>query len=79
MPETDTAERTRVLEWVAAYAHIKDYMEQSGPLTADQQQSFANAVAAQKREGISDAEIAAFRRQYKDNLDALAARQIHPA
>lgn len=76
MPETDTAERTRVLEWVVVYAHLKDHMERSGrPLTADQRQSFANAAAAQERHGITDAEINAYRRQHKDYLDRLAARQ----
>ncbi|MFG2748043.1 hypothetical protein [Streptomyces xanthophaeus] len=76
MPETTVDERTRVLHWTAAYAHIKDYWERSGRrLTADQRQSFANAVAAQQKHSITDAEITAYRREHKTNLDALAARQ----
>lgn len=75
MPETDIAERNRVLEWVATYAHIKDYWASSGRrMTADQQKSFANAVAAQERHGITDSELDTFRRNHKAALDALAAR-----
>ncbi|MCX5407484.1 hypothetical protein OHA37_26925 [Streptomyces sp. NBC_00335] len=75
MPETDITERVRVLEWVTVYAHLKAHMEQRGPLTADQRHSFANAVAAQKKHGITDAEISAYRVKHKDYLDRLAARQ----
>lgn len=76
MPEAVISERTRVLEWTAAYAHIKDYWVQSGrPMTAEQKQVFANSVAMQKQHGITDAEIDAYRRQHTTSLDALAARQ----
>lgn len=76
MPETVISERTRVLEWTAAYAHIKDYWISSRrPMTAEQQQVFANSVAMQRQHGITDAEITAYRRDHKTSLDALAARQ----
>lgn len=76
MSETVIDERTRVLDWIAAYAHIEDHWVRSGrPMTDDQKQSFANAVRAQKQHGITDAEVDAYRRQHKASLDALAARQ----
>ncbi|MFJ8016214.1 hypothetical protein [Streptomyces sp. NPDC096339] len=76
MPETPAEAHTRILSGAATYAHIKDYWKRTGrELTADNEQAFANVEALRQQHGVTDAEIAAYRRTYKAELDRLAAIQ----
>ncbi|MEU3903290.1 hypothetical protein AB0F20_05675 [Streptomyces goshikiensis] len=76
MPETPAEAHARLLYGAAVYAHIKDYWKQTGrEMTADNEKSFANVEALRQQHGVTDAEIAAYRRTYKAELDRLAAIQ----
>jgi hypothetical protein len=73
MPESTAEERARILSGAAIHAHIKEHWARIGrPLNASNVQALANVEALRQQYGITDAEIAAYRRTHKSELDQLA-------
>lgn len=76
MPETPAEARARILFGAAIQAHIKDHWERIGrPLNSSNLEALANVEALRQQYGITDADIAAYRRNHKAQLDEIAAIQ----